>query len=101
MTTDRESLLSKVRALLSKAESTEHEAEAEAFLAGAQRLIASHAIEQGELSEADRGEILTQVWFVPEPTSFRYTSLTRAVGWSVWSARSSRNRAPAIARSDS
>lgn len=66
---DREKLLDKVRALLAKAESTEHPAEAEAFLAGAQRLIAAHAIEQGELAEADRGEIISAKWWIPEPYS--------------------------------
>jgi Protein of unknown function (DUF2786) len=55
MTKDREKLFEKVRALLRKAESTEFEAEAEAFFAKAQELMLKWAIDEEELwaSEPD------------------------------------------------
>ncbi|MGI9598000.1 MAG: DUF2786 domain-containing protein [Acidimicrobiales bacterium] len=45
----RDGLVSKVAALLAKADSTEHEPEREAFLAKAQALITRYQIEDGEL----------------------------------------------------
>lgn len=66
---EKESLLSKIRKLMAKAESTEHEAEAEAFLAKAQQLIVANAIEDGELREADRSAIITRKLWVPQPYS--------------------------------
>jgi hypothetical protein len=55
MTKDREKLFEKVRALLRKAESTEFEAEAEAFFSKAQELMLKWAIDEEELwrSEPD------------------------------------------------
>jgi hypothetical protein len=46
----------KIRALLAKAESTDSDAEAEAFTAKAQQLIARHSINEALLSEADQGK---------------------------------------------
>jgi hypothetical protein len=51
-----ERILSRVRALLAKAESTTFEAEAETFTAGAQALMARHSIDQALLAETDPGE---------------------------------------------
>lgn len=48
-----ESTLGKVRALLAKAESTEFPAEAEAFIAKAEELMARHAIDQAMLDASD------------------------------------------------
>lgn len=46
----------KIRALLAKAESTDSDAEAEAFTAKAQQLIARHSINEALLSEAGQAE---------------------------------------------
>ena len=46
----------RIRALLAKAESTDSDAEAEAFTAKAQQLIARHSINEALLSEAGQGE---------------------------------------------
>lgn len=46
----------KIRALLAKAESTDSDAEAEAFTAKAQQLIARHSINEALLSEAGEGK---------------------------------------------
>ncbi|MEO7131428.1 MAG: DUF2786 domain-containing protein [Dermatophilaceae bacterium] len=50
-----ERILSRVRQLLAKAESTTFEAEAETFTAGAQALMARHSIDAALLSASDRG----------------------------------------------
>ncbi len=47
-------ILDKVRALLAKAAGTEYPAEAEAFLAKAEALMARHAIDQAMLDNSDR-----------------------------------------------
>lgn len=49
-------ILERVRALLAKAESTEHESEAMAFTAKAQELMTKHAIEQAMIDEAGATE---------------------------------------------
>ena len=49
-----ERVLSRVRALLAKAESTTFEPEAETFTAGAQALMARHSIDAAMLAEAER-----------------------------------------------
>ncbi|GAA4399105.1 DUF2786 domain-containing protein [Fodinibacter luteus] len=49
-----ERILSRVRALLAKAESTPYEAEAETFTAGAQALMARHSIDAAMLTAAER-----------------------------------------------
>jgi hypothetical protein len=51
--TERDPVLEKVRALLAKAESTTFDAEAEAFTAKAQELIARHAIDVAVVSVGD------------------------------------------------
>lgn len=48
----RNRIVERVRALLAKADSTDHEPEREAFLAKAQQLITRYHIEQGELSSS-------------------------------------------------
>lgn len=53
----RDGLISKVAALLAKAESTEHEPEREAFLAKAQSLITRYQIDEGEL-RLSRGDMI-------------------------------------------
>lgn len=62
----RDGVVSKVAAMLAKAESTEHEPEREAFLAKAQALITRYQIEDGELrlSRADMLErsIMVEKW---------------------------------------
>ncbi|MDH3302039.1 MAG: DUF2786 domain-containing protein, partial [Acidimicrobiia bacterium] len=49
----RDRIVDRVRALLAKADSTDHEPERQAFLAKAQQLITRHHIEQLELTESD------------------------------------------------
>ncbi|WP_298133866.1 DUF2786 domain-containing protein [Micropruina sp.] len=49
-------ILERVRALLAKAESTEHESEAMAFTAKAQQLMTKHAIEQAMVDEGGAAE---------------------------------------------
>ena len=49
-------ILERVRALLAKAESTDHESEAMAFTAKAQELMTKHAIEQAMIDEAGAAE---------------------------------------------
>ena len=49
-------ILERVRALLAKAESTEHESEAMAFTAKAQELMTKHAIEQAMIDQAEAAE---------------------------------------------
>ncbi|MEM9654638.1 MAG: DUF2786 domain-containing protein, partial [Actinomycetota bacterium] len=62
----RDSLISKVSALLAKADSTDHAPEREAFLAKAQALITRHQIEDIELREHGVGiverSILIEGW---------------------------------------
>ena len=47
--TDRDRLLNRIRALLAKAEATEHSAEAETFTAKAQELMTRHAVDEALL----------------------------------------------------
>ena len=53
---DDEQMLETIRGLLAKAESTEFEAEAEAFTAKAQELMAAHSIERAMLDERRGGD---------------------------------------------
>lgn len=50
-------LLPRIRALLAKAESTDHPAEAEAFTAKAQELMTRHAIDEALLAADDQGAV--------------------------------------------
>lgn len=52
MTNDQESILTKVEALLAKAESSEHEAERDTFIKGAQKLMTKYAIDEAMLRQA-------------------------------------------------
>ena len=62
----RERIVDRVRALLAKADSTDHVPEREAFLAKAQQLITRYHIEQAELTEhgsdIDETEVLIADW---------------------------------------
>lgn len=53
MTTQIDDIKAKIRALLAKAESSEHEGEASLFLAKAQELMAKHQLELFELHNSD------------------------------------------------
>ncbi len=52
-TPSRDRIVDRVRALLAKADSTEHQAERDAFFAKAQALITRHHIDEAELEAAD------------------------------------------------
>jgi len=51
--TDQQKIANKIRALIAKANSTEHEAEASAFMAKAQQLLEEHQLDLGSLADAD------------------------------------------------
>lgn len=69
-TNSRDKMLDKVRGLLAKAESTEHEAEAEAFFAKAYELIQTYAIDETDLRDAGGDDpIDTEKVWLPEPYS--------------------------------
>ena len=55
------SLINKIKALFAKAESTEHEAEAEAFTAKAQELLARHNLDRRSLGEDVDGHEIIEI----------------------------------------
>lgn len=55
------SVTEKVKALLAKADSSEHEAERDAFYAKAQELIIKHAIDEADLAPEEREKIIKVV----------------------------------------
>ena len=56
-TTARDRLLARIRALLAKAEATNHPAEADAFTAKAQELMTRHAVDEAVLRSSQHDEI--------------------------------------------
>jgi hypothetical protein len=85
----------RVRALLAKAESTEHAAEAEAFTAGAQALMAKYAIDQLAVDAArgrPAGEVVSRRIDLDVAYASAKCSLLGAVGHAnrcqvIWSSR--------------
>lgn len=59
MTTDKKKLATRIQALLAKAASSEHEAEAAAFMLKAQQLMEEHQIEAGDLEGSDDPVIIS------------------------------------------
>jgi hypothetical protein len=57
--TETNAMMNKIMALLAKAESTEYEAEAAAYLAKAEQLMVRYSIEQADLKPAERDKIVT------------------------------------------
>lgn len=75
-----ERTLTRVRALLAKAESTTFEAEAEALAAKAQELITRHAIDQAVLAEPDRvGDPVSRRIHLDDPYADARATLVSAV----------------------
>lgn len=56
--TENENIVSKIQALLAKAERTDNEHESEAFFAKAQSLIVKYAVEQWQLTPEEREKII-------------------------------------------
>lgn len=79
--TSTDAYINRVHALLDKAESTPFEAEAEAFLAKAQELMARHAIDEAMLAAAGRGadEIIHQPRTIVAPYANAKSILLSAV----------------------
>ena len=63
-TTDRDAVIRRIEALLAKAASTDFQAEAEAFAAKAQELMARYLVEQHELG-GDRTHRMERRSFAP------------------------------------
>ncbi|MDN5761699.1 MAG: DUF2786 domain-containing protein [Microlunatus sp.] len=79
---NRDRVLSKIRALLAKAESTEHAAEAEAFTAKAQDLMTRHAIDEALLLDATDNPVAvtSRRVHIDNPYPLEKTRLLTAVG---------------------
>lgn len=73
MTPVDETILTRVEALLAKAGSTEHEAERDAFIEGARRLMAKYSIDESMLRErADRETPAHDLWtYTPDADKLR------------------------------
>jgi hypothetical protein len=81
MTEDKAKMAAKIQALLAKAASTEHEAEAEAFMRKAQKLLEEHQINLGEFINADDPVIIDENGFEQTDSSPSwYKDLYMAVG---------------------
>jgi hypothetical protein len=61
--TDQKKIADKIRALIAKANSTEHEAEAAAFMAKAQELLERHQLDLGDLQDADDPVVINTTGF--------------------------------------
>lgn len=65
-------LLTKIRALLAKAEATDNEHEADAYFAKAQEWIERHAVEEWQLAPADRERVTSKVVALSKMTPDAY-----------------------------
>lgn len=73
-------MLERVRNLIAKAEATNHPAEAEAFMAKAQELMAKHSIVEAMIAESrsDKGKPTCKVFYCEKPyASQKWTLLNR------------------------
>jgi hypothetical protein len=81
MTDDKRKMAAKIQALIAKANSTEHEHEAEAFMRKAQALLEEHQINLGEYLDADDPVIIDETGFEQtEASPSWYKDLYIAVG---------------------
>ena len=81
MTDDKKKIAVKIQALLAKAQSTTHEAEAEAFMRKAHELLEQHQIDLGDLVDADDPVIVdTDGFEQTESSPSWYKDLYVAVG---------------------
>lgn len=86
------SIITRVQALIAKAESSPYPAEADTFMAKAQQLINDHAIDQARLHGADPGSIGHET-FDMQGTYTRERSL-------IWNAVANANRCHALSLSN-
>lgn len=63
MTDDKKKIAAKIQALIAKAQSSEHEEEADAFMQKAQQLLEQHQISLGDLLDADDPVIIDETGF--------------------------------------
>ena len=81
MTDDKKKIAAKIQALIAKAQSTEHEAEAEIFMAKAMEMLERHQIDMGDLLDADDPVIVeTEGFEQTESSPSWYKDLYVAVG---------------------
>lgn len=77
---DQSKIKAKIAALIAKAKSTEHEAEAEAFMAKAFQLLQDHQIDMGDLLDADDA-VIRDASFTMAASSHKWNrELYRALG---------------------
>lgn len=84
--TDQESILTKVEALLAKAESSDHEAERDAFINGAQRLMTKYAIDEAMLRQANDVADVVVEHIIINLDEIKYSKAVMQLIWGISNA---------------